>query len=219
MKHEGGADQVQLGGIGNLHRFPQCDKADALQFGVGKWQEMKDMYGAGISDVHLRSMCIHILPPTVQKDVREKPELTTLQSCINFVLADLGRLNDVHLSKLHSERLKTSLSSTQRLSPLIENETDDTGNRSVEKTKTEDMFKSVISALSDKLDNIVAAIPRAKAKARPNRKPSDFAKFGDRCLHCGSEKHRARDCPITKALREKNGGKLPSDYKSAFDKW
>ena len=57
VKHEGGADQVQLGGIGNLHSFPKCDKVDALQFGVGTWQEMKDMYGTGISDVHPRSMC------------------------------------------------------------------------------------------------------------------------------------------------------------------
>ena len=56
MKHEGGALQVELGGIGNLHSFPQCDKIDDLQFWIGKWEEQRNMYGAGISDVHLRSM-------------------------------------------------------------------------------------------------------------------------------------------------------------------
>ena len=65
-------------------------------------------------------MFINILPPTVQKEVREKTELTTLQKCIDHVLSDLGRINDAHLSKMHMERLKQSLSSGQRISPVIE---------------------------------------------------------------------------------------------------
>ena len=104
VRHEGGAD------------FPQCDKIDSLQFWVGKWTEMKDAYGVGISDMHLRSMFINILPPSVQKEVREKPGLITLQQCIDHVLCDLGRLNDAQLSKLHMDRLKQSLNPSQRIS-------------------------------------------------------------------------------------------------------
>ena len=221
VKHEGGADQVELGGINNLHNFPQCDKVESLQFWIGKWQETKDMYGAGITDVHLRSMFINILPASVQKEIREKPELTTLQSCINHVLSDLGRLNDVSLSKLHSDRLKASLSSSHRINSLTETNEDDADDKSQGKPKYEDVFKSAINALSDKLDNVVAAVarPKARAKAGPNRRPSDFAKFGDKCLHCGSEKHRAKDCQMIKKLRADNGGKTPPGYKSAFDKW
>ena len=225
VKHEGGADQVELGGIGSLHSFPQCDKMESLQLWVGKWQEMKDTFGGGISDVHLKSMFINILPSTVQREIREKPGLVTLQQCIDHVLADLGRLNDVQLSKLHTERLKQSLNATQRVSPVLEKEEQHEKVDDVKIEKNEDHFKTLINALTDKMDHIVAAVgaARPKAKAQPNgrdgRAPSDFQKFGNRCLHCGSDKHRAFNCPVKKSLMEKNGGKLPPGYKSAFDKW
>ena len=117
--------------------------------------------------------------------------------------------------------MKASLSSSHRLKSLTEAKEDDADDKPQGKPKYEDMFKSVINALSDKLDNVVAAVarPKAKAKAGPNRRPSDVAKFGDRCLHCGTEKHRAKDCPMIKKLRAENGGKTPPNYKSAFDKW
>ena len=161
--------------MGSLHSFPQCDKMDSLQFWVGKWTEMKDAYGAGISDAHLRSMFINILPAVVQKEVREKPGLDTLQKCIDHVLSDLGRLNDAQLSKLHMDRLKQSLSSTQRISPVLDQE------EPVEKAavgqNNEDQLKSFINVLSDKMEDLVAAVnqqPRPKARAAPKRAQSDL---------------------------------------------
>ena len=217
VKHEGGADQVELGGMESLHTFPKCDKVESLQFWIGKWNEVKEAYGSGISDAHLRSMFINILPPTVQKDVRENRDLNTLQRCIDHVLSDLGRLNDAQLSKMHSDRLRQSLSSTQRISPVLEYEE---RQEQPSQPKPDDQMKDLINALSSKMENMVAAaVARPKARAQPKRAQSDFAKFGDRCLHCGSDKHRARDCPVKKSLIEKNGGKLPVGYKSAFDKW
>ena len=205
IRHEGGADQVELGGMGNLHSFPQCDKPENLQLWIGKWQEMKDLYGAGISDVHLKSMFVNILPPLVQKEVREKTGLHTLQQCINHVLSDLGRLNDLKLSKLHSERLKQSLSSSQRLSPLTEPANEDID----EAPKPEENFTTIINLLSNKMDTIAAAMARPKARPKPSapaaRPPSLYAEFGDRCLICGSEEHRAAACPVKKSLMAKNG--------------
>ena len=226
VKHEGGADQVELGGIGSLHSFPQCDKVESLQHWIGKWQEMKDTYGTGISDVHLKSMFINILPPSVQKEVREKPGLATLQQCIDHVLADLGRLNDVHLSKLHTERLKQSLHPSQRISPVLEKEEQPAKEEVT--VDSDGQVKSLINILTSKMDHLVAAVGTARSSAKPQtgnrtqtgaRVPSDFQKFGNRCLHCGSEEHRAINCPTKKSLMAKNGGKLPAGYKSAFDKW
>ena len=192
VKHEGGADQVELSGMGSLHSFPPCEKVDQLQFWVGKWQEMKDMYGAGISDAHLRSMFINILLESVRKDIREKPGLITLQLCIDHVIADIGRLNDVQLWKMHSDRLKQSFSSTQRISPVLDKE------EHIEKTadvpKPEDQFQTLFNALSNKMENLVAAIARPNARPGPKRAPSQFAKYGDKCLHCGSGDHRALEC-------------------------
>ena len=42
VKHEGGADQVELGGIDSLHSFPQCTKVEDLGLWLGKWFEVKD---------------------------------------------------------------------------------------------------------------------------------------------------------------------------------
>ena len=222
IKHEGGADQVELGGMGSLHNFPKCDKPENLQFWVGKWSEVKDMYGSGISDAHLKSMFLNILPDSVNKDVREKPNLVSLQQCIDHVLSDVGRLNDVQLSKMHMDRLKQSLAPAQRISPVLEQPEKPEG-----QSQSDDPFKLLLNVLSEKMDrmeNIVAAVARPKARAAPNtgrdkRGPSQFAQFGDKCLHCGSGDHRARECPVKKSLLAKNGGKFPPGYKSAFDKW
>ena len=218
MKHEGGADQVELGGMGSLHSFPQCDKVENLQLYVGKWQEVKDAFGGGISEPHLRTMFINMLPPAVQKEVREKSDLTTLQKCITHVMSDLGRINDAHLSKLHMERLKHSLSAGQRISPVLQVE-----EPSEQTAAPVDPHQSAINVLSEKVESLVAAIAtRAVARPKPRPQPkreSDFKKFGDRCLHCGAEDHRAKDCPVKKSVLEKNGGKFPKGYKSAFDKW
>ena len=223
LKHEGGADQVELGGMGSLHSFPQCDKVENLQLWVGKWQEIKDMYGKGISEPHLKSMFLNMLPPNVQREIREKPTLITLQDCINHVLSDLGRLNDAQLSKMHMERLKSSLSSSQRLSPVLDlEEKVESSAASSDPPKPEPQLHSVVNALSQKMEAMIAAIARPKARPQArtsDRGPSLFAKFGDRCLHCGSEKHRAKDCPVKKSILEKHGGKFPEDYESAFDKW
>ena len=135
-------------------------------------------------------------------------------------MSDLGRINDAQLSKLHVERLKHSLNASQRISPVLnKEETVEPTAASSEPPKSDDHFHSAINALSEKFDSLVAAIARPKARPQAKRGTSDFAKFGDRCLHCGSDKHRALECPVKRALLEKNGGKFPTGYKSAFDKW
>ena len=98
VKHEGGADQVELGGIDSLHSFPQCTKVEDLGFWIGKWIEVKDQYGQCMSDIHLRSRLLTILPEAVKKDVRETKGIESLQLMINHVQKDLGRLNDLKLS-------------------------------------------------------------------------------------------------------------------------
>ena len=224
VKHEGGADQVELGGIGSLHTFPQCTKIEDLGFWLGKWMEVKDTYGQGMSDIHLRSMFLNILPENVKKEVRETKGLTTLHDMILYVQSDLGRLNDLKLSKLHTDRLKQTLGAAHRVNVLTEQE-----EPIKEAPNPHDQYQSLINALSSKIDTIAAAVSTTRGQAgnprggqRPQqrqgqREPSDYAKFKG-CLHCGGD-HRVADCRIKKALLAKNGGKLPSGFKSAFEKW
>ena len=224
VKHEGGADQVELGGIDSLHSFPQCTKVEDLGFWIGKWIEVKDQYGQGMSDIHLRSRFLNILPEAVKKDVRETKGLESLQLMINHVQKDLGRLNDLKLSKLHSDRLRQSLGQSTRVHAIIEGE-----EPAAVGPKQEDHFQSLINALTSKLDNIVAAVnqprrnqatdPRGgnRQQQRKDRGPSDFAKFKG-CLHCGGN-HLVNDCGTKQKLLAENDGKLPAGFKSAFDKW
>ena len=111
-----------------------------------------------------------MLPPAVQKEVRERPDLTTLQNCIDHVLSDLGRINDAHLSKMHMERLKQSLSTSQRISPVMNmEETGDSAEASDNTSKPEDKHHLVVNALSEKMESMVAAIARPKPRAQPKK--------------------------------------------------
>ena len=221
-KHEGGADQVELGGIGSLHTFPQCDKVEHLQHWIGKWTEVKDSYGQGVSDLHLRSMFINILPEHVKKDVREVKGLNCLQDYINHVTRDLGRLNDLKLSKLHADRLKQSLHPARSVHAIQGQEAE----VPAPPKPYEDQFQSIINKLAEKVDGIAAVVQSGRTQprggtqqaSRQDRPPSDFSKFKG-CLHCGMENHRVRDCKAKQALLAKNGGKLPPGFKSAFNKW
>ena len=124
---------------------------------------------------------------------------------------------------MHSDRLKQSFSTSHHVSPLTERAEDE----AVREPAPEDPSKSLVNVLSDKMDYIAAAMGKPNPRARTTRQtqqqarrsPSDFVKFGNRCLHCGSEDHRAAACPVNKYLMAKNGGKLPAGYTSAFDKW
>ena len=38
------------------------------------------------------------------------------------------------------------------------------------------------------------------------------------CWCCGKEGHSRKTCPVFKAIRNKNGGKVPKDYEGAYEK-
>ena len=114
VENEGGAEQVQLGGMSNLHSFPQCPRIDDLQHWLGQWQMTRQKYGADLPEVHLKQMFLNMLPETVAHKLRERKDLNTLQQYINEVDADLGRLNDAKLAKLHQQRMSTALRAGSR---------------------------------------------------------------------------------------------------------
>lgn len=163
VKHEGGADQVEIGGIGSLHTFPQCDMIEHLQHLIDKWQETEDLYDAGLTDPHLKSMFLNIMPPTVAKEVRENKTLNTLQECINHVVSEFGRLNDVKRSQLHSDRLKRSPSSTKRLNVVTERTEEE---EKVETSRAKDQSKSIVNQLTNKIDTIAAAVNTTRTQPK-----------------------------------------------------
>ena len=224
VENEGGAEQVQLGGMTNLHSFPQCPSAADLQHYIGQWQITRQKFGHGLPDIHLKQMFLNMLPDKVAAEIREKKELVTLQHCINHVLSDIGRFNDGRLAKVHAQRLKQNLAHGTKnpVSALIEEPSE--APKSAE--------SELVYALSKKLDGLVAAMAQGK-RPPPPKKPTGSGANSPRggsglprpnpkfkgCWCCGDEGHTRQNCDIFKDLIKKNGGKVPAGYKGAYEKY
>ena len=76
VRHEGGADQVELGGIDSFHSFPQCTKVEDLGFWMGKWLEMKDAYGM-VCQTYISGPVSSTSSPKRSRRMFEKPKVST----------------------------------------------------------------------------------------------------------------------------------------------
>ena len=223
VENEGGAEQVIVGGMNNLHTFPRCERSENLQTYIGYWQQTRMQYGHGLPDGHLRTMFLNILPPAVEKEVRENKDLDTLQKCIDHVLQSLGRYNDSRVAKLHSQRLKHLLSHGQK-NPVnmieVDGHEDRPSNTPVE--------NQPICAISQKLDGLIAALNNQRGgNARKPRDASPANRSGlsrpdpkfEGCWHCGGKCPSRKKCEKFKKLLRDNGGKLPAGYQGAYEKF
>ena len=176
-------------------------------------------------------MFINMLPPLVQKDIRDHPELDTLQKCIDYVLRDLGRYNDTRVAKLHSQRLKNMLHhGLKNPVNVVMPHGDDN-----ESEGTSSNESTAICALTSKIDGLVAALnaDRGRSNVRTgsgsrsprSQSPKGTSNLGradpkfEGCWHCKGQGHSRRACPDFKAILKANGGKLPKGYEGAYEKW
>ena len=239
IENEGGAEQVALGGMSNLHAFPQCPRVEDLQHWLGQWQMTRQKFGAGLPEAHLKQMFLNMLPPSVSEKIRERRDLVTLQQYINEIDVDLGRLNDAKLAKIHAQRMTNSLKPGSRTSVnAVVEETSQSGPVS---SSNQDMTNGN-SEISKKLDTLIAVLTssnqsrgrdqsrgrtdtRSNSRDRPQRSKSPrgidpaWEKEGKGCLHCAIKGHRRKECMKFKKLLEENGDKLPAGYKGAYEKW
>ena len=231
-ENEGGAEQVALGGMSNLHSFPQCPRVEDLQHWLGQWQMVRQKFGADLPEIHLRQMFLNMLPNSVSEKLRERKDLTTLQHYINEVDADLGRLNDARLAKIQAQRMTNALKSGSRtpVSAMVEDPVEPTHSPPSQNNSNGN------DELSKKLDALIAAVtsngppqPRGRTanQSRDSRQRSKsprgidpaWEKEGKGCLHCGSRGHKRKECNKFKKLLADNGDKLPVGYKGAYEKW
>ena len=226
VENEGGAEQVIVGGMNNFHTFPRCDRPENLQTYIGYWQQTRMQYGQGLPDGHLRTMFLNILPPAIEKEVRENKTLDTLQKCINHVLQDLGRYNDSKVAKLHSQRLRHMLSHGHK-NPVMAIGVDEPD----ETPSCAQTAEQVPSDLSAKLDGLIAALTNRKTPnprgPGPRRESSPSNRSGlsrpdpkfEGCWHCGGKCPSRKKCEKFKKLLKDNGGKLPAGYQGAYEKF
>ena len=233
VENEGGAEQVALGGMSNLHAFPKCPRVDDLQHWLGQWQMTRQKYGADLPEIHLKQMFLNMLPDPVAEKLRERRDLNTLQQYINEVDADLGRLNDAKLAKLHSQRMANALKAGSRSSVNAVVEEHEPSQTPVMPTGNDEISK--------KLDTLINVLS-AKNSPQPRGRTTDRSSKGDRagsrersksprgldpaweqegkgCLHCGLKGHNRKNCNKFKKILADNNNSLPAGYKGAYEKW
>ena len=229
---EGGAEQVTLNGMSNLHSFPQCPRAEDLQHWLGQWQMTRQKYGNDLPESHLKQMFLNMVPGSVAEKLRERKDLNTLQQYIDEINADLGRLNDTKLAKIHAQRMTAALKSGSRSSVNAITEEEQHAPATLVPTANDDINK--------KLDTLISVLTAQQSgqRGRPTERPGNrdrstsrdrpksprgidpaWAKEGKGCLHCGLKGHNRKECNKFKKLLAENNNSLPAGYKGAYEKW
>ena len=158
LENEGGAEQVEIAGMTDLHSFPSCPSAADVLHYTGQWNITRMKHGNDLPDAHLRQMFLNMLPEKIASDIRDKRECNTLQKCMDQVMKDIHRYNDGKLAKIHSQRLKQMLSRGPKnpVNSLVAHE----------EQHTESEEKSMMCALAEKLDGLVAALNNQNGQTR-----------------------------------------------------
>ena len=105
-----------------------------------------------------------MLPTALSAKLRERKDLSTLQQYIDEVNGDLGRLNDGHLARIQSQRMKNTLQhGPKNPANVVMEGYCDKESHSCEVPPT---ASSAQDELSKKLDGLIAALAEAKGKGR-----------------------------------------------------
>ena len=234
VEYMGGSIEMQKCERAYFINFPKCAKDEELQGHLQQWQQLRIKYGAGLPEEHLIQMFQDVLPDHVSKEIQDKPELFSLTSQLNWVNAELARFNDSRLSKWNMMKLAHQLKPKDMKIPTTINPVmaeDDRTSRS-EPALAEAPPPPVPNAadMQANLERMIAAavtkMDRGRGEQRstgrsrsstPRRSNIPNPRFSG-CWCCGKEGHSRQNCPVFKAIKDKNGGKVPKDYEGAYEK-
>lgn len=237
-EYHGGSIEMSKCERGYFINFPRCVKDEDLQGHVQQWNTLRLKYGAGLPEDHIILMFHEVLPEHVSKEIRNHKDLTTINSQVGWVTAELSRFNDSRLSKWNMQRLTQQLkgSSTKlptSLQPVMSESQMESGVAAPPPPPTADM-----ASMQANIERMIAAAmergggrdrgrggqrnggQRSASSSRtnsPRRSNIPSPKFAG-CWCCGKPGHARKDCKEFKAIKDKNGGKVPKDYEGAYEK-
>ena len=233
VEFRGGSVEMTCNERGFFIDFPRCTKDEDLQNHIVQWKKLQMEHGVGLPDEHLRHMFRGVIPEHVVeelKKLRVTGQFPTWDLEYNYVYKEIARLNDSRLSKWNLQRL------TDSIKPKTSQKINHVG--------TEDPPPPPpvpdMAAIQSNIERMVAAAfqkndrGRTSDRANPSGSRSGSAnsrdsskkpryralpnpKF-DGCWCCGAKDHSRGQCKEFKKIKDANGGKVPRDYKGAYEK-
>ena len=232
VEFRGGSVEMTCNERGFFIDFPKCSKDEDLQNHIVQWKKLQMEHGIGLPDEHLRHMFRGVLPEHVVeelKKLRATGQFATWDLEYNYVYKEIARLNDSRLSKWNLQRLTDAIKpkSSQKMNhvgaedppppPPAPTMADMQAN--IERMVAAAFQKNDRGRSTDKSPsgsrsgsaNSKNSSNKTKYRALPN------PKF-DGCWCCGEKGHSRGQCKEFKRIRDANGGKVPRDYKGAYEK-
>ena len=230
---------VEYAGTQCLREYGRCRKLEDVAAHIDGWYELFEQYGHELEGAHMmtRGMFLDIVPTELRTEILKEPKLqnaghrSLAEWCRNRVLiltseklAELRKKEITGRSKIASLRNKPEGVSTGSAEPDV--------------SDTSSLAQQLCAVLSQ-LQPLAAVQPpprkpsstgAARRNGSPGRRSPSPGKrllpdWGNKCFHCGSDKHSRTDCAsFKKMMEEHNRGvpkadwKAPPGYKSAIGK-
>ena len=233
VEFRGGSVEMTCNERGFFIDFPKCTKDEDLQNHIVQWKKLQMEHGIGLPDAHLRHMFRGILPEHVVEELKklhQSGQFTTWDLEYNYVYKEIARLNDSRLSKWNLQRL------TDAIKPKTSQKVNHVGAEDPPPAPpAPDM-----ASMQANIERMVAAAFQKNDRGRTNdkttpsgsrsgsansRNSSNKNKYRalpnpkfDGCWCCGEKGHSRGQCKEFKRIRDANGGKVPKDYKGAYEK-
>ena len=238
----GEGEIIEYAGTKVLREFGQCKKLSDVTSHIDSWYELFDEFGAELADAHMttRGMFLDILPTELRTEILKEPKLARTG---HRGLAEWCRSRVIVLtSEALAETRRKELTQTIRgrvnaILPSEEDQISEVGTKSAVELPDDapawaKQMYAMVCTPCPPVNAIAPRNPRDKTRQRsPGRGRSGspgrnlLPDWGNKCFHCGSDKHTRNDCPEFKEMMSKaNVGvpkkdwKPPAGYKSAIAK-
>ena len=227
---------IDYAGTQCLREYGRCKKLSDVSHHIDGWYELFDDYGKELEHAHhmTRGMFLDIIPTELRSEILKEPKLHAAGHrdladwCRNRVIVLTSeQLAEVRKKELTTRGKVTSLRNVASESPLAP-----------DLSEAPDWAKHLFAMNASPSIAAVQAppkkptgpgarrpSPRRSASPSPGRRASLVPDWGNKCFHCGSDKHTRQDCEkFSKMMSEaacnkgksKSEWKPPEGYKSAI---
>ena len=102
--HEGGAEQAILAKMQRLRSFPKCPSKTRPGAYLGKWDTLRNQYGADLPDYTAYAMLLNMVPDDVATELRDQTNwISTTELATDYLRNERSRYANRHLASIHEK--------------------------------------------------------------------------------------------------------------------